>query len=354
MKGLILSGGKGTRLRPITFTSAKQLVPVGNKPILFYGIEALVASGIKEIGIIVGDTHKDIKAAVGDGSKWNIKVTYIQQDAPRGLAHAVMIAEDFMDGNDFVMYLGDNMIMSGVQEFIEGFNKAKPDASILLAHVPNPSSFGVAELDGEKVVKLVEKPKEPKSDLALVGVYLFSNEIFKAVKSIEPSPRNELEITDAIQWLIENSYNVSFTIIKGWWKDTGKLNDMLEANRMVLDTIQTEIKGSISEDSEIHGRVRIADNVEVKNSIIRGPVVIGEGTKIINSYIGPYTSISEGCYINESEIEHSIILQNSRIDSIETRIEGSLLGKNVKVSKSKSKPRSNRFMVGDNSEIIIL
>lgn len=354
MKGLILSGGKGTRLRPITFTSAKQLVPVGNKPILFYGIEALVSAGVKEIGIIVGDTHKDIKAAVGDGAQFGARVTYIKQDEPLGLAHAVKIAEDFMEGEDFVMYLGDNMIMSGVREFIERFNKDKPNASILLAHVSNPSQFGVAELKGDQVVKLVEKPKDPKSDLALVGVYLFDKEIFTAVNSIKPSWRNELEITDAIQWLIENDYQVSSTIIEGWWKDTGKLEDMLEANRMVLDDIHTRILGSVSDDSEIHGRVIIQEGAEVLNSIIRGPVVLGRNAKVINSYIGPYTSISDGCIVEDSEIEHSIMLEDSHIKNIQTRIEGSLLGKNVKIAKSDSKPRSNRFMVGDNSEIIIL
>ncbi len=354
MKGLILSGGKGTRLRPITFTSAKQLVPVGNKPILYYGIESLKNAGITDIGIIVGDTYKDIEDAVGDGSTWGIKVTYLRQEAPLGLAHAVKISEEFMAGEDFVMYLGDNMIMSGVDEFIDDFKKTKPSASILLAHVSNPSQFGVAELSGEKVVRLEEKPKQPKSDLALVGVYLFSKDIFKAVNSIKPSKRNELEITDAIQWLIENKFSVHSTIIKGWWKDTGKLEDMLEANRMVLDNIETAIKGIVSQDSEIHGRVVIEDGAEIKNSIIRGPVVIGKNTRIENSYIGPYTSISSSCVVTGSEIEHSIILENSVITSIESRIEGSLLGRNVKIEKSLNKPRSNRFMVGDNSEIIIL
>ncbi len=353
MKALILSGGKGTRLRPITHTSAKQLVPIANKPILFYGIEAIAQAGIKKVGIIVGDTKKEIKDTVGNGSKWGIQVEYIEQEAPLGLAHAVKIAEKFIDGEDFVMYLGDNLIKDGILPIVKEFKNNKPNAQILLARVPNPQQFGVAVLRDGKVINLEEKPKQPQSDLALVGVYMFDKNIFKAVNAIKPSPRGELEITDAIQYLIDNKYSVHPHIVQGWWKDTGKLEDMLEANRLILETKKCEIAGSVDKESKIEGNVVIEKGAQIVNSCIRGPAIIGENTKVTNSYIGPFTSVYFNCNISESEIEHSIILENSSIKDIK-RLEDSLIGQNVSIKKTEKRPAAYRIMVGDSSKVEII
>jgi glucose-1-phosphate thymidylyltransferase len=353
MKGLILSGGKGTRLRPLTYTSAKQLVPVANKPVLFYGIEALVEAGITEIGIVVGETQAEIRAAVGDGSKWGAKVTYIPQDAPRGLAHAVLIAHDFIGDDPFVMYLGDNLLNRGIVEFVEQFVKEKPAAQILLTPVPDPQMFGVAELQGDKVHRLVEKPKEPKSNLALVGVYMFGPEIFTSVANIKPSFRNELEITDAIQDLIDRGLRVTPHLVSGWWKDTGKLEDMLEANRLILETLKPRVDGSVDKASRIEGIVVIEAGAVVENSVIRGPAVIGPGARIIDAYVGPFTSIGKDVEINKSEIEHSIVLEGSLIHDLETRVSDSLIGRGVKIHRLQLKPVAHRFMLGDNSEVWI-
>ena len=353
MKGLILSGGKGTRLRPLTYTSAKQLVPVANKPVLFYGIEALVAAGIKDIGIVVGDTQAEIRAAVGDGAAWGAKVSYIEQDAPRGLAHAVKISQDFIGNDPFVMYLGDNLLNRGIVEFVEQFVKEKPAAQILLTPVPDPQMFGVAELEGDKVRRLVEKPKEPKSNLALVGVYMFGPEIFNSVKNIKPSFRNELEITDAIQDLIDRGLRVNPHLVSGWWKDTGKLEDMLEANRLILETLTTRIEGKVDAASRIEGIVVIENGAIVESSVVRGPAVIGPGARIVNAYVGPFTSIGRDVEINRSEIEHSIVLEGSLIHDLETRVSDSLIGRGVKIHRLPLKPVAHRFMLGDNSEVWI-
>jgi glucose-1-phosphate thymidylyltransferase len=353
MKGLILSGGKGTRLRPLTYTSAKQLVPVANKPVLFYGIEALVEAGIKDIGIVVGDTHLEIKAAVGDGSKFGAKVTYIEQDAPRGLAHAVKISQAFIGSDPFVMYLGDNLLNRGIVEFVDQFVKEKPAAQILLTPVPDPQMFGVAELQGDKVHRLVEKPKEPKSNLALVGVYMFGPEIFTSVNNIKPSFRNELEITDAIQDLIDRGLRVMPHLVSGWWKDTGKLEDMLEANRLILETLKPKVEGQVDASSRIEGTVVVDKTAVIQNSVIRGPAVIGPGAKIINGYVGPFTSIGKDVEINKSEIEHSIVLEGALIHDLETRVADSLIGRGVKIHRLPLKPVAHRFMLGDNSEVWI-
>ena len=351
MKGLILSGGKGTRLRPITHTSAKQLVPVANKPVLYYGLEALVSAGITEIGIVVGETQAEIRASVGDGSAFGARVTYIEQDAPRGLAHAVLISEDFIKGDPFVMYLGDNLLNRGIGRFVEEFSREKPAAQILLARVPDPQMFGVAELAHGRVVRLVEKPKEPKSDLALVGVYMFSAEVFASVKRIKPSFRNELEITDAIQDLIDRGLEVRPHIVEGWWKDTGKLEDMLEANRLILDTMERRIEGTVDDASRIEGKVVIAAGASVERSVVRGPVVIGAGAKISGAYIGPFTSIGDNVTLRETEIEHSIVLEGATITDIANRIEDSLIGRNVSIYRLPVRPSAYRFMLGDNSEV---
>lgn len=354
MKGLILSGGQGTRLRPITHTSAKQLVPIANKPVLFYGLEAIRDAGITDIGMVVGETKEEIKAACQDGSKWGVKITYIEQEAPLGLAHAVKISEGFLGKEAFVMYLGDNLIKDGITPLVKEFCRNKPNSQILLAKVKNPSAFGVAELKEGKVVYLVEKPKEPKSDLALVGVYMFDFHIFEAVKAIKPSLRGELEITDAIQYLIDNGYEVHPHLVAGWWKDTGKLEDMLEANRIILDGLEERIEGFVDKDSKIYGKVVLEKGCEVINSTIRGPAIIGRQTRIINSYIGPFTSVNHGVTIKASEIEHSIVLETSKITEIGGRIEDSLIGKNVEVAKSFLKPKAYRFMLGDSSKVGIL
>lgn len=351
MKGLILSGGKGTRLRPLTYTHAKQLVPVANKPVLFYGIEALKEAGISEIGIIVGDTKEEIKQATGDGSRWGLKITYIEQAAPLGLAHAVKIAEDFLRQEPFVMYLGDNILKSGITSLVEEFRQKKPNSLILLTKVQNPQMFGVAELRDGRVIRLVEKPRKPASNLALVGVYMFDAHIFEAVRAIKPSWRNELEITDAIQYLIEHGYEVQPHLVTGWWKDTGKIEDILEANRLILETISGANQGKVDDKSRINGQVVLEKGVVVKNSIIRGPAIIGANSEVIDSYIGPFTSIQNGCKIIHTEIENSIVLEKSEIVEVGSRIDESLIGREVKIFKCPPKPSVYRFMVGDKSEI---
>ncbi len=351
MKGLILSGGKGTRLRPLTFTQAKQLVPVANKPVLFYGIEALKEAGIKDIGIVVGDTKDEIKEAAGDGSRWGLRITYIEQEAPLGLAHAVKISEDFLREEPFVMYLGDNILKSGIKSLVEEFKEKKPNSLILLTEVPDPRLFGVAELKDGKVVRLVEKPKKPMSNLALVGVYMFDFHVFEAINAIKPSWRNELEITDAIQYLVDKGYEVHPHLVSGWWKDTGKIEDILEANRLILESIVGKIQGKVDEASKINGQVVIEEGVVVQNSIIRGPAIIGAETEIIDSYIGPFTAIQERCRIIQTEIEHSIVLEGCEIRDVGSRIDQSLIGRDVKIYKCPPKPSVYRLIVGDKSEI---
>jgi glucose-1-phosphate thymidylyltransferase len=354
LKGLILSGGTGTRLRPITHTSAKQLLPIANKPVLFYAIEAIRDAGIKDIGIIVGETKDEVKAAVGDGSMWGVDVTYIEQDAPLGLAHAVKTARPFLKEDPFVMFLGDNLIKDGITSLVEEFKKEKPNVQILLARVREPERFGVAELSDGKVKKLIEKPEDPPSDLALVGVYMFDSNIFEAVDHIKPSWRKELEITDAIQYMIDKDFTVTPHIINGWWKDTGKLEDILEANRIMLDCLEPRCDGRVDKSSEIIGKVIIEKGAEVKTSTVRGPAIIGENTRVTNSYIGPFTSIYFDAVIDGSEIEHSVILEKSSIIDVHTRIEDSLIGQNVTIIRTKRKPKAYRLMLGDSSRIEII
>lgn len=354
MKALILCGGFGTRLRPITHTIAKQLVPIANKPVLFYGLEAIKEAGVEEVGIVVGETAREIVKAVGDGSPWGLRITYINQEKPLGLAHAVLVSEEYLGGEDFVMYLGDNLIKDGIKGLVDEFRQNRPNSQILLARVKEPERFGVAELEDGKVVRLVEKPLKPASDLALVGVYMFDGGIMEAARAIKPSGRGELEITDAIQWLIDQGRRVDPHIINGWWKDTGRLEDMLEANRIMLETLQPSIEGHVDSESKVEGVVVVEKGAEVIASNIRGPAIIGEGTRIVNSFIGPYTSIYFGVEINGSEIEHSIILENSRITDIPGRIEDSLIGQNVEVSRSPLKPHAYRLMLGDNSRVGII
>jgi len=371
MKALVLAGGRGTRLRPITHTAAKQLVPVANKPVLFYGLEAIAAAGITEVGIVVSDPREmlepdrrtgelvtvlvnsqaEIRAAVGDGSAFGLRVTYIEQEAPLGLAHAVKISESYMNGEPFVMYLGDNLIKDGISPFVREFEAEKPNAQILLAHVQHPEDFGVAELEGDRVVRLEEKPKHPRSDLALVGVYLFDRTVFDAVRAIQPSRRGELEITDAIQHLISGGQRVRSHVITGWWKDTGKVEDMLEANRIVLADLKTAIHGTIDRHSVVEGAIEIGEGATVERSRLRGPLVIGARARISDAYVGPFTAIGAHVELSHCEIEHSIVLERSRIADVHGRIESSLIGKDAVVCASGSRPRTHRLMLGDSSRV---
>lgn len=353
LKGLILSGGAGTRLRPITHTSAKQLVPVANKPVLFYGIESLVAAGLNEIGIVIAPhTGDEIRAAVGDGSRFGAQITYIPQDEPLGLAHAVLTAEEFLGDSSFVMYLGDNLLRDGITELVNNFRENEPEALIMLTRVLEPQHYGVAELDGDRIVRLVEKPKDPPSDLALVGVYMFTPAVFEAAKAIEPSLRGELEITDTIQRLIEDGKQVEYHQVKGWWKDTGQLADMLEANRLVLEEIAPHIDGRLI-DCEVEGRVVVEEGAVIERTSIRGPAVIGRNAKVSDAYIGPYTAIGDECEVTGSEVEHSILLKGSRVLGLESRLEASLLGRNVTIRRSTGLPKTVRMSVGDSAEITL-
>jgi len=353
LKGLILSGGKGTRLRPITHTSAKQLVPVANKPVLFYGIEAMAEAGIAEIGIIVApETGNEIREAVGDGARFGVSITYIDQAEPLGLAHAVLTAEPFLGDSPFVMYLGDNLLQGGISDLVEAFRTSSPDALILLTPVPDPQNYGVAELRDGAVQRLVEKPAKPATDLALVGVYMFTPPIHAAARAIKPSERGELEITDAIQYLVDQGKRVEPHIVRGWWKDTGRLDDMLEANRLVLDTITERIEGELI-DSHTEGRVVIEDGARLERSTVRGPAIIGAGADLVDCYIGPYSAVGDRCRIQNAEIENSILLADSSVVGLERRMQGSLLGKNVMIGRDDGQPRAYRFMIGDNSEVWI-
>jgi len=371
MKALVLAGGRGTRLRPITHTSAKQLVPVANKPVLFYGLESIRAAGITDVGIVVSDPREmlqpdhrtgehttvmvnsqaEIRAAVGDGSRFGLRVTYIEQEAPLGLAHAVKIAQPFIGEDPFVMYLGDNLIKDGIVPFVKEFEAERPNAQILLAHVKTPQDFGVAELEGDRVVRLEEKPKQPKSDLALVGVYLFDRSIFEAVNAIRPSRRGELEITDAIQHLISSDRRVRSHVITGWWKDTGKVEDLLEANRIVLADMDTRIDGTVDPASQIEGDVYVGAGSSVVRSRLRGPLVIGANVTIEDAYVGPFSAIADGVRIVHSEIEHSIVLERSVIEGVPHRIESSLIGRDVTVTTHGTRPRAHRLMIGDSSRV---
>jgi glucose-1-phosphate thymidylyltransferase len=356
----------GTRLRPITYTQAKQLVPVANKPILFYGLEAIADAGIKEAGVVVGDTEAEVRAAVGDGSAWGLDVTYLPQPEPLGLAHAVLIARDYLGSDDFVMYLGDNLLEHRLKDLVDRFEAERmrartttvgaedqptPCAQILLKAVPDPQRFGVAELDGDgSVIRLCEKPDRPPSDLALVGVYLFDQQVHEAVAAIAPSARGELEITDAIQWLVDRGLRVRAEVMDGWWIDTGKLTPLLEANRLILETLERRIDGEVDSDSELDGRIVVEAGARIVRSRIRGPVAIGAGAMITDSFIGPFSAIGSGCVIDQSEIEHSVILDDCKVLSA-GRLEDSLLGRHVEVTKTDRRPRATRLMVGDHGQI---
>ncbi len=354
MKGLILSGGKGTRLQPLTYTSAKQLIPVANRPVLFRVLDTLVAAGITDIGIVTGDTATEIRAAVGDGARWNATITYIPQPAPLGLAHAVKISQDYLKDERFIMFLGDNVIQGGLAPLLREFATSDYNAQIVLTRVAEPQHYGVAELKDGRIVRLIEKPQTPPSNLALVGIYMFDSHIFEAVNAIQPSHRGELEITDAIQYLIEKGYHVHPYIHEGWWIDTGKPGDMIEANSKVLEELEPVVEGYVDRNSRLEGKVTIEKGAEIVNSRVRGPAIIGEDTRIINAYIGPFTSIYHHCLIESSEIEHSIILEYSQIVDIPQRIEDSLIGRHVTLMRSPIKPKAYKLTLGDHSQVGIL
>ena len=351
MKAVITAGGHGTRLRPITHTKNKHLIHIGNKPMLSYAIEYVQEAGISEIGIIINSGDQEIKDVFGDGTKMGLNITYIPQEVPLGLAHVVKISESFIGDENFIFYLGDNILVGGIGKFIEDFENNGSNCHLVLSKVKDPQRFGVPEIMKDQIVSIEEKPANPKSDYAITGIYLYDSSIFKAVNNIEPSARGELEISDAHQYLLDNGATVTFSEITGWWKDTGKASDLLEANRLVLDNHSPIISGNTDENSTIVGRVSIGEGSQVENSNIRGPVIIGKNVEIRDTYIGPYSSISDGCKIIGSEVEYSIIMDKTIIKNVNVRIEASLLGHSVEIRRSRSIPETHRFMIGDRSRI---
>lgn len=351
MKALIASGGRGTRLRPITHTQNKHLIPIANKPILYYAIEAAADAGIKEIGIVHNADSQEVPQYIGDGSKWGVKITYIPQEIPGGLAQVVQLAEKFIAGDKFIFYLGDNMLVGGVKRFVDEFEKSGCNCYLTLARVKDPERFGVPEIRDGKIVRVEEKPKQPKSNYAVAGIYLYDHHIFEAVKSLKPSARGELEISDAHTLLIKRGLKIGYSEITGWWKDTGKPTDLLEANRLILDNIAPRNDGTVDKQSEVAGRVVIEEGARIINSKIRGPVIIGKDCVIENSYIGPFTSIGDRTEVRNSEIEYSIVLRDCKVTSVGIRIEGSILGNDVEVVEAIGKPQVHRFMIGDQSRI---
>jgi glucose-1-phosphate thymidylyltransferase len=351
VKALITSGGRGTRLRPITHTQNKHLIPIANKPILHYAIEAVAEAGIKQIGIVVNADNQDVANAIGNGEKWGIQIQYIPQEAPLGLAHVVKISRNFIKDEPFIFYLGDNMVVGGIQKFIKKFESENSNCHLTLSKVKDPSRFGVPEIKRNQIIGVEEKPLKPKSDFAVAGIYLYDSTIFEAVNSIKPSPRGELEISDAHQYLLQHGYKVTFSEITGWWKDTGKPEDLLEAHRLVLSHQQGRIEGRIDKNSTIAGEVVIAKGSQIISSHIRGPAVIGEKSLVENSYIGPYTSIHNETRLINSEIEFSIVMENCRIENVGIRIESSILGSNVDIVKAKGIPKTHRFILGTQSQV---
>jgi len=353
VKALIASGGRGTRLRPLTHTQNKHLIPIANKPILHYAIEAAVDAGIKQIGIIHNADSNEIPDAIGNGKRWGVKITFIPQKTPAGLAHVVKIAEKFIGKDNFIFYLGDNMVVGGVKRFVDEFEKSDCNCWLTLAKVKDPERFGVPVIKNGRIIKVEEKPAKPKSQYAVAGIYIYDRHIFEAVKKIKPSKRGELEISDAHTYLIEQGYKVGYSEITGWWKDTGKPSDLLEANRLVLDNIEPNFKGVADRASSVLGKVFLDEGAKVINSVIRGPAVIGKNALIENSYIGPFTSIGNNTTIRNAEVEYSIVLRDSKITNVKLRIEGSILGNDVEIVDAIGKPHVHRFMIGDQSRIEI-
>jgi len=356
MKALITAGGKGTRLRPITHTNNKHLIPIANKPMIYYAIEAVVEAGIKDIGIIINpDTGNEIKEALGKGEKWGVNISYIVQESPIGLAHVVKVSENFIQDEPFIFYLGDNVIVGGIKRFLDEFRISGNNCQLVLAKVKDPQRFGVPEIKNGKIIRVEEKPKIPKSSFAVTGIYFYDSHIFEAVNSIQPGFRGELEISDAHQYLIDKGYKVGYSEITGWGKDTGKPEDLLEANRLVLEQVvnhgESSIEGEIDKESEINGKVIVEEGAKILKSCVSGPVIIGENTRVENSYIGPFTSIYYDCWIKNSEIEYSIVMENSEIIDVGTRIDRSILGGDVKITREDVRPKTQVFIVGNHSFI---
>ncbi len=354
MKALITSGGRGTRLRPLTHTQNKHLIPIANKPIIHYAIEYCAEAGITDIGIVHNADSDAIPKALGDGSQFGVKLTFIPQEAPLGLAHVVKISQDFIGDEPFVFYLGDNMVVGGLRRFIDEFKRQKSNCHLTLSKVKDPQRFGVPEIKGKRIVRIEEKPEHPKSDYAVTGIYIYDSSIFEAVNNIKPSARGELEISDAHQYLLDHGYKITFSEITGWWKDTGKPYDLLEANRLILDNLKAKISGEVNKESLVTGKVTIEEGAKIINSTVRGPVIIGKNTIIENSYIGPFTSIYDDCYIKNSEVEFSIILKECKILDVDIRIEHSLLGNDVEVVRTNDRPATHRFLIGDQSRVELL
>ena len=354
MKALIASGGRGTRLRPLTHTSNKHLIPIANKPILHYSIEAMRDAGIHEISIVINADSDEVQSAIGDGKRFGVSITYIPQVSPAGLANVVQIAESFIGKEDFIFYLGDNMVVGGVKRFIDEFRKQKCNCFLTLSRVKDPERFGVPEIAGDRIVRVEEKPKVPRSSFAVAGIYLYDHHIFEAVNNIPPSARGEYEISDAHQYLLDHHYSIGYTEITGWWKDTGKPTDLLEANRLILDNIFPNVAGSVDTESDIAGKVIIEQGSVVRGSRIRGPVIIGENCVIENSYIGPFTSIGNNTKIMNSEVEYSIVMRECKIQNVNIRIESSILGNDVEIVEAERLPRTHRFMIGDQSRIEVV
>lgn len=352
MRALITAGGRGTRLRPLTHTSNKHLIPIANKPMIHYALEAVAAAGIQEVGIAINpDTGDDIRKGLGDGSRFGLAVTYVVQEAPLGLAHVIQAAEAFLRHEPFVFFLGDNVVVGGIRQFVERFQARKDHCHLVLARVRDPQRFGVAEVRGDRIVRVVEKPAQPPSDYAVTGIYVYDTPIFEAVHAIRPSARGELEISDAHQYLLEHGYQVGFSEITGWWKDTGKPSDLLEANRLVLDNITPDIRGTVDAHSSIVGKVIVERGARVTNSVVRGPAIIGEECIIEDAYVGPFSSIGNRTTVRRSEVEYSIILRDCKILDVGIRLEGSILGNDVEVVEAMGKPRVHRFMIGDQSRV---
>jgi glucose-1-phosphate thymidylyltransferase len=347
----VLVGGKGTRLRPLTYTGAKQLVPIANKPILFYAIEELVAAGVTDLALVVGETGDEVRAAVGDGSRFGARVTYIEQPVPLGIAHGIKIAREFLGQSPFVMFLGDNFIKEGIGRYVERFQQGGHNCLVLLHPVDNPGELGVARLDGERLVGVVEKPKEPPSNLAVIGIYFFDANVLRVVERLKPSARGELEITDTIQYLIDEGLDVAAEVIQGRWIDTGKHDDLLEANRIILEDIEPARHGTCDGASNLQGRVVLEEDCDIVNSRIEGPAIIGERTRIVNSYVGPFTSIYHDCLLENVEISGSVVLENTTITGVSDRIERSLIGRDVELRGHERRPRGYTMVLGDHSKL---
>ena len=352
MKGVILCAGLGTRLRPLTHTAAKHLIPVANKPILQYGIEALRDAGVKDIALVVGQSQDEIRAAMQDGASLGVRIQYVEQTDPKGLAHALSVARDFVGDDQVLMYLGDNVVDGGITDFVEAYHQSGADAAILVNEVSDPSHFGIVELRDGEIIRVVEKPKVPASNLAIVGVYAFNSSIFPAIEKTTFSARGELEITDAIQNLIDAGKRVLPFILTRWWKDTGRPADVLDLNRRLLERMQEfSFRGKACPETQIIGSVEVGEETEITRSVLRGPIIVGKRCRLSDCYIGPFTSIGDGVTITNTEIGYSIVMENSGVTGVGMRIDHSLIGRNVSIIRADHRPHAHRFILADDSRV---